>query len=118
MINAGRVQKKKIVEDFENELRIKGVENKSKYEDVFQKILKSVYKHSLQDIKPTITRFNTLSLLMIKEHKYIYLEVDEKRKYNTMLSITIPDEIDKGGIYIIPLDKALKKIDLICRQKA
>lgn len=117
MINAGRVQKRKIFVDFENELKIKGFENKAKYEDVFRKILNSVYKHSLEDIRPNITRFNTLSVLLIKDHKYIYLEVDEKRKYDTMLSVTVMDDIDKGGITMLSLDNALKKIDDICRSK-
>lgn len=117
MINAGRVQKRKIFADFENELMIKGLENKAKYEHTFRQILNSVYKHCLQDIRPNITRFNTLSVLLIKDHKYIYLEVDEKRKYDTMLSVTIPDDVDKGGIAMMPLDKALSKIDDVCRSK-
>jgi hypothetical protein len=117
MINAGRVQKRKIFEDFENELKVKGLENREKYENDFRTILNSVYKHSLEDIRPSITRFNTLSVLLIKEHKFIYLEVDEKRKHDTLLSINIMDDIDKGGLYNLPLKEALKKIDIACRSK-
>lgn len=117
MTNTGRVQKRKIFVDFENELKRKGQDNKAKYEEMFREILNTAYKHSLQDIRPNITRFNTLSVLMIKDHKYIYLEVDERRIYDTMLSVTVMDDVDKGGIYNLPLDKALKKIDDVCRWK-
>ena len=117
MINAGRVQKRKIFEDFENELKIKGYENQEKYGNTFRQILNSVYKHCPQDIRPNITRLNTLSVLMIKDNMYIYLEVDEKRKYDTLLSVTVPEDVEKGGTYNLPLDKALLQIDKVCRSK-
>lgn len=117
MINAGRVQKRKIFEDFENELKVKGLENRAKYENEFRTILNDVYKHCLEDIRPSITRYNTLSVLLIKEHKYIYIEVDERRKHDTLLSINIINDIDKGGVYNLPLKEALKKIDEACRLK-
>jgi hypothetical protein len=117
MINVGRVQKRKIFEDFENELKVKGVENRTKYETEFRTILDSVYKHCLEDIRPSITRHKTLSVLLIKDHKYIYIEVDDKRKHDTLLSINIINDIDKGGIFILPLKEALKKIDVACRLK-
>lgn len=117
MIDKGRVQKRKILEDFENDLKIKGISERENYEENLRTILNRVYKHSFQDIRPSISRFKTLSVLLIKEHKHIFLEVNEKRKHNTLLSINIFDDIEKGGHYLLPLDEALNKIDEACRTK-
>lgn len=117
MINEGRVQKRKIYEDFENELRVKGKKYEEKYSNIFRQILNSVYKHSPHDIRPNITRFDTLSVLVVKNHMYIYIEVDENRKYDTLLSVTMPEDVEKGGTYNLPLHKALLEIDKVCRSK-
>lgn len=117
MIKEGRIQKQKVIQDFENELEIKTVENKEKFKDLFEEILENVYKHSFQDIKASITRLGTLSILMIKDHKYIYLELVENQNYQAMLSVTMINSMENTGVYFLSLDEALKKISVVCRQK-
>ena len=109
-----KVKKEKVIKEFREELKLKNVENdiRNDFDLVFFKILNHIYKHSFREIKVNITRFKSLSFILIRKKTYIYIEYNPNQKNNILLSITnFNNNEDIGGIYSLNIDTLLKKID-------
>lgn len=113
-----KVKKEKVIREFREELKIKGIENRDIYEEPFFKILNHVYKYHPRNITCNLSRLNSLTFVVIIDHIYIYIEWSSKHVINTLLSITIMDEnFDDSGIYTVTLDEALENIDRVCKKR-
>jgi hypothetical protein len=117
-MNKTKVKKEKVIREFREELKLKGIENREVYDEPFFKILNHVYQYQPKEIKCHVSRLDSLTFLVIVEHTYIFIEWSPIRNFETLLSITIMNqEFDQGGIYTTTLDEALKEIDKVCKKK-
>lgn len=102
------VKKEKVIKEFRDELNIKGIEDRERYDIPFFKILNELYVFHPREIKCNITRFNSLTFIIIVDHTYIYIEWSER---TTLLCIThMDDRFNDGGIFNLTLDDAIEKI--------
>lgn len=109
------VKKEKVIKEFRDQLNLKGIEGRERFDTPFFKILNELYVFHPREMKCDITRFNSLTFIIIVDHTYIYLEWSEK---TTLLSITIMDDnFDDGGIFNLSLDEALEKLKNLWKNK-
>src|SRR5258706_6069192 len=91
------VKKEKVVREFREELKLKGLELRDLYDESFFKILNHVYpyhpKNMTCHLKP-----EWLTFLLTFEHKYVSIAWSEQC---IILSITIPTDFEKGGFYTL-----------------
>lgn len=111
------VKREKTLQEFREELKIKGVD-RNLYEASFLKIWNHVYKYRPTDIKANINRLKNLTFLVIRDHKYVYMELLDNNPKTVLMSITIMDgEFDEGGIFNLTLDDALEKFNELWKKK-
>lgn len=102
------VKKEKVIKEFREELNLKGIINREKYDKPFFLVLNELYPLRPRNMTCHINRFDRLTFVIVVEHTYIYIEWTEKI---TLLSITIMDgDFDDGGIYHTTLEDAIEKI--------
>jgi hypothetical protein len=112
------VKKEKVIREFRDELKVRGIVNREIYELPFFQILNHVYKYHPRNITCHLNRLNNLTFLVMIDHTYIFIEWSPQKERKTLLSITIMDgEIEQSGIYTVSLEEALKNIDRVCKVK-
>lgn len=119
-MNKPKVKKEKVIREFREELKLKGIEkNQPLYDEAFFTILNHVYKYHPRNITCHLSRLNSLTFLVMVDHTYIYIEWSPTKERKTLLSITIMDGYfdQGGGIYTVTLEEALEKIDKVCKVK-
>jgi hypothetical protein len=112
-----KVKKEKVIREFREELKTKGLEKREVYEELFFEILNRVYTLKPKEMRCHLSRLNSLSFLVILDHTYIFIEWSVGKNPDTLLSITMFDDFENGGIYFTSLDNALNIIEDTCKTK-
>jgi hypothetical protein len=114
-----KLMKGRVIADFKQELKLKGFEKKGIYETTFLKVLNNIYDYGAKNILSGISRYKTLTFHLRFDHMHIYLEWNPEKKdsSNTLLNITDVNDFERGGTYYLTLERALLKINGVCRSK-
>lgn len=107
------VKKEKVIREFRDELKVKGIQNIELYDEPFFKILNHIYRYHPKNITCHL-KADWLTFLMTFEHEFIYIAWSKKF---VILSITIPSDYQKGGMFTLSLNDTLEKLDTICSKR-